>query len=547
MRTSPSSKASSTSDISRTSLSILAGCAAASRRPARGDSDYGWHYVINGATDIREIAIASNADDYDNRIYYAAIMADDTIKCFWDESIDGKTFMDDSPTVTIAQSGLDMHWNDGYQDTYSWYAYLSYIGTDGNVHVLRHDVGEWEDAIIDAYDGVSDRTAISAYEDNVFCVFEYAETWGQGIKYWISYDAGDYWYYGFLTDTINDSGSFWLADATARGGAGPAAAFAHETGGEPDEVYLVRRSGYTYSPWEPKVQINDHDVTTGTWIAMNSLPHLSDHMPDVIETTSAWDGVEYVSAFGEPHTATYAQTFSVSDAEVIESFTVYINDRMNTDAVEFQMFFGVWDTANNWVSSLYSLGGLQTTTNNGGLDGYEAFTHEMVGYTLNPGVTYVFGVIASNFFDTEPGNSEVGYIDDPNTYPRGQFVFLNNGSDFSAIYDTPFSLYVDGDLAFEMTLRPNWSYGMIYLHDGVPYFDRTSGAAPCPWDISGAGGAPDDVVNLDDLLALLANWGPCPALPAQCPWDIAGGSYASDGAVNLDDLLALLANWGPCP
>ena len=58
---------------------------------------------------------------------------------------------------------------------------------------------------------------------------------------------------------------------------------------------------------------------------------------------------------------------------------------------------------------------------------------------------------------------------------------------------------------------------------------------PCPWDIAPDSG--DNVVNLDDLLALLANWGACPTPPAPCPWDIAGGSSGGpDNAVNLDDL-----------
>ena len=72
-------------------------------------------------------------------------------------------------------------------------------------------------------------------------------------------------------------------------------------------------------------------------------------------------------------------------------------------------------------------------------------------------------------------------------------------------------------------------------------------ATTCPWDITGGGGDPDGAVNLDDLLALLANWGGCPIPPAECPWDFTGGGGDPDGNVNLDDLLALLANWGPCP
>ena len=48
----------------------------------------------------------------------------------------------------------------------------------------------------------------------------------------------------------------------------------------------------------------------------------------------------------------------------------------------------------------------------------------------------------------------------------------------------------------------------------------------------------DSVVNVTDLLALLAAWGPNPGHPA----DTNG-----DDVVNVTDLLALLAAWGPCP
>jgi hypothetical protein len=55
----------------------------------------------------------------------------------------------------------------------------------------------------------------------------------------------------------------------------------------------------------------------------------------------------------------------------------------------------------------------------------------------------------------------------------------------------------------------------------------------CPADSSG-----DRVVNVMDLLAMLAAWGPCPG----CPEDVNG-----DGTVNVTDLLQLLAAWGACP
>ena len=56
----------------------------------------------------------------------------------------------------------------------------------------------------------------------------------------------------------------------------------------------------------------------------------------------------------------------------------------------------------------------------------------------------------------------------------------------------------------------------------------------CPADSNNSG-----TVNVTDLLALLAKWGPC---SAPCPADNTG-----DGTVNVTDLLALLASWGACP
>jgi hypothetical protein len=60
------------------------------------------------------------------------------------------------------------------------------------------------------------------------------------------------------------------------------------------------------------------------------------------------------------------------------------------------------------------------------------------------------------------------------------------------------------------------------------------GVQPCPADIEGSNG----VVNIDDLLLVLNNWGaPDPGNPA----DVDG-----DGDVDIDDLLAVINAWGPC-
>ncbi|MCI0363252.1 MAG: hypothetical protein L0219_05175 [Phycisphaerales bacterium] len=66
----------------------------------------------------------------------------------------------------------------------------------------------------------------------------------------------------------------------------------------------------------------------------------------------------------------------------------------------------------------------------------------------------------------------------------------------------------------------------------------------CPADIAPAGNE-DGLVNVADLLALVAAWGPCgPGGP--CVADIAPlGS--PDGTVNVGDLLEVISAWGACP
>ena len=56
----------------------------------------------------------------------------------------------------------------------------------------------------------------------------------------------------------------------------------------------------------------------------------------------------------------------------------------------------------------------------------------------------------------------------------------------------------------------------------------------------------DGEVNIDDLLAVISAWGPCPAPPALCPANIVTAG-ASATVVDIDDLLAVISAWGPCP
>lgn len=61
---------------------------------------------------------------------------------------------------------------------------------------------------------------------------------------------------------------------------------------------------------------------------------------------------------------------------------------------------------------------------------------------------------------------------------------------------------------------------------------------PCPADV-GPFGHSDGIVNIDDLLTIINNWG---VSGNGEPGDVNG-----DGIVNIDDLLAMVNEWGVCP
>ena len=48
----------------------------------------------------------------------------------------------------------------------------------------------------------------------------------------------------------------------------------------------------------------------------------------------------------------------------------------------------------------------------------------------------------------------------------------------------------------------------------------------------------DGVINIEDFLQVLLNWGPCPEPPAACP-----GDTNDSGDVNILDLLRILVDW----
>jgi hypothetical protein len=85
----------------------------------------------------------------------------------------------------------------------------------------------------------------------------------------------------------------------------------------------------------------------------------------------------------------------------------------------------------------------------------------------------------------------------------------------------------------------------------------------CAANINTTASGSATVVDINDLLSVIGQWGPCPApnpelqgYTVACTADVSAagctqcsgtGDCGGDGVVNIDDLLFVLSLWGPCP
>jgi hypothetical protein len=111
----------------------------------------------------------------------------------------------------------------------------------------------------------------------------------------------------------------------------------------------------------------------------------------------------------------------------------------------------------------------------------------------------------------------------------------NNPAFYSHLYSFPTT---PGSITLLGVFSPDGDFPLMECGDVTA---QPSGACPpslCPWDITGPNETPDGVVDVNDLLLLLAGWGTDG--PGACIAD-------PTDTIDVNDLLGLLAAWGDCP
>lgn len=251
------------------------------------DGSYGFESLGDDAlNDYEEIAVESNQDFFNNRIYVAGRNAAGDINYFWDVSTDGESFESVSTGIINAASGPDLHWNQNYDD---YFLFMGYITNAGEVMAGRID-NTWE--LLSVGTNVTLPTVrevrVSAHDETVIVAYESQVV--DDTEYHISYNSGDSWLAGTAG---NNAGSNLSIDTTVRDGIGAAIVTGVEIG-EPDDVTLRFRPALTPGEWGVNRDVNFFDVSTGTEVTVQA-----------IEPTDAEDiyayGVIFQSGGGIPY------------------------------------------------------------------------------------------------------------------------------------------------------------------------------------------------------------------------------------------------------
>jgi hypothetical protein len=230
------------------------------------DVTYGYETITDVAPNtISEVAVAGNAPDNNNRIYAACLVQETDVVEFWWDDLTGTSFLSFPTGITNASSGLDIAWNpytsriDGRGRLW-----ISYVTTGNQVQLHRSAPADFELRATQTFTGLQWVTGVSAFADNVYCVYSEGIGGGvYGVNYMTTPDGGDSW----LVDDAYRPGagdpSAHGPNVSVRSGAGRAVIFTTDETGD-DLAWHVQRRGWNPGAWTAPFSFSNFDASWGS-------------------------------------------------------------------------------------------------------------------------------------------------------------------------------------------------------------------------------------------------------------------------------------------
>jgi hypothetical protein len=155
---------------------------------------------------IKEIALTSNQDYYNNRLYFSSLLYGGAVTFYWATDTGAFTWHEIATGVADGASGLDACSNEGFESTY---ALISFIDASQNLRIIGVRSDDMLKNFLTLPAGAGVVTSIGAYRDTVLCTFDDYARNPNVVRYVTNYEGGDgMWRYGYAgSDTTTSSES----------------------------------------------------------------------------------------------------------------------------------------------------------------------------------------------------------------------------------------------------------------------------------------------------------------------------------------------------
>jgi len=156
-------------------------------------------FTLAATDSVKQVVVSSNQNDFNNRLYYAAITNSDSIKIFWNDPTT-VIYNEYLNTITDGNRGLDLSWNNVSTGlNYNYYLVISYLTSANAIKILGVDSNDSIQLLNTYGTGFCyEHSSISAHNDTITSVFEY----GNHNRYLVSYNGGTNWFFGLVGDTL---------------------------------------------------------------------------------------------------------------------------------------------------------------------------------------------------------------------------------------------------------------------------------------------------------------------------------------------------------